>query len=283
MGVAPSYADLRASQPQAGRLFNDEDNNIRARVAVIGVAVARQLFGPINPIGESIRLNKIPFQVIGVLPEKGSGGGRDQDDVVLVPVTTGMYRLLGKLYADSIDFEIQDISLTSAVQNRVLDLVAARHRVPPSQRDRAFSISNMADVQAALSENSRTMALLLASIATISLIVGGIGIMNIMLVSVSERTREIGLRKAVGARRRDIIMQFMSEAVVVSTVGGIGGILLGYIATLVLAFGAGWATSVSFASVALAFTFSALIGIAFGVYPARQAASLNPIEALRSE
>jgi len=275
--------ELRASPPQAGRFFTDEETRTRSRVAVVGPSLARQLFGDDNPLGQSIRLARVPFQVIGVLPEKGASGYRDQDDVVMVPVTTAMYRVLGKLYVDSIEFEIHDIALTEQVKERVLDLMADRHRVPFTLRDSAFSISNMADVQAALSENSRTMSLLLASIATISLIVGGIGIMNIMLVSVSERTREIGLRKAVGARRRDIIMQFMAEAIVVSTVGGLGGIVLGWTATLILSFGAGWATSVSAGSIALAFFFSALIGIVFGVYPAREAAGLNPIDALRHE
>jgi macrolide transport system ATP-binding/permease protein len=170
-----------------------------------------------------------------------------------------------------------------AVTDAVTELMVQRHRVPPSQRTEAYNIRNMADIQAALSETSRTMSTLLAAIATISLIVGGIGIMNIMLVSVTERTREIGLRKAVGARPRDILTQFLSEAVVVSVVGGLAGILLGWGATLALSTLAGWTTSVSLMAVLLAFLFSAGIGMLFGIYPARKAAQLNPIVALRHE
>ena len=283
MGTGPPYASMRASQPDVGRFFSEDENRRRARVAVVGRTLVRELFGGDDPIGETVRINKVSFQVIGVLPEKGATGWRDQDDVIIVPLATAMYRLLGKRYLDYIDIEVASAAQIDATNTAVNDLMLSRHRVPPPQRQDAYQIRNLADIQAALSETSRTMSLLLASIAAISLLVGGIGIMNIMLVSVTERTREIGLRKAVGACRRDILMQFLSEAVVISAVGGLLGIGLGLLASWLMSAAAGWAVSVSTWSVLLAFGFSAGIGIAFGFYPARKAAGLNPIDALRYE
>jgi macrolide transport system ATP-binding/permease protein len=283
LGTGTAYARMRAAQPQVGRFFSDDENQRRARVAVIGMTVVRELFGEANPIGEQIKINKVSFQVIGILPEKGATTFQDQDDVVVIPILTAMHRLLGKTYVDYIDVEAASSKDMQAVQDALLDLMLQRHRVPPSQREDAFTIRNMAEIQATMSETSRTMSTLLAVIATISLVVGGIGIMNIMLVSVSERTREVGLRKAIGARPRDILTQFLSEAVVVSVVGGLAGIAIGWSATLLLSKLAGWTTSVSAGAVLLAFLFSAVIGMAFGIYPARKAARLNPIEALRHE
>lgn len=282
-GTAPEYAHMRASEPQIGRFFTEEDNQRRARVAVVGLTVVRELFGDQNPVGEMIKLNKVNFQVIGVLPPKGATGYRDQDDVVVIPVSTAMHRLLGKDYIDYIDIEAASPADLDPVMEATLKLMNARHKVPAVQQQDAFQIRNLADIQSAFSQSSRTMSMLLAVIAAISLLVGGIGIMNIMLVSVTERTREVGLRKAVGARRRDILMQFLVEAVVVSVTGGLAGIALGWGITLVLAQLAGWSTAVSAGSVLLAFLFSAGIGIAFGIYPARKAALLNPIQALRYE
>ncbi len=283
MGTGPPYASMRAAQPTIGRFFNEDENRRRARVAVIGRTLVRELFGGDDPVGETMRINKVSFQVIGVLPEKGATGWRDEDDVVIVPLVTAMHRLLGGDYLNYIDIEVASAAEIDATNTAVNDLMVSRHRVPPSQRQDAYQIRNLADIQAALSETSRTMSLLLASIAAISLLVGGIGIMNIMLVSVTERTREIGLRKAVGACRRDILMQFLSEAVVISAVGGLLGIGLGLLASWLMSAVAGWAVSVSTWSVLLAFGFSAGIGIAFGFYPARKAAGLNPIDALRYE
>lgn len=282
-GVTADYAAMHSSEPDIGRFFTPQENAKRLRVAVIGMTVVRELFGDQPPIGEIIKINKIPFQVIGILPEKGASGFQDQDNQILVPLLTAMHRLLGKDYVDTIEIQIDSEKNMDAVEAATVELLSSRHRIAPSQKQEAFQIRNMADVQAALSQSSRTMSLLLASIAAISLLVGGIGIMNIMLVSVTERTKEIGLRKAVGARRRDILLQFLSESVVVSAMGGFAGVVLGWVITMLLSIFAGWATSISLVSVVLAVLFSMIIGIGFGVYPARKASEMLPIEALRYE
>ncbi len=283
MGTGVSYERMRASTPVSGRFFNEDENLQRKRVAVIGTTIVRELFGTQDPLGETIKINKIGFQVIGVLPEKGATGFRDQDDVILMPLFTAMHRLLGKDYVDSMDIQVKQAQDMEKTQTEILDLILSRHKVPLSQQQEAFQIRNMADIQSALSESSRTMSLLLSCIAAISLLVGGIGIMNIMLVSVTERTREIGLRKAVGAKRNDILNQFLVEALVVSLVGGVAGIATGWGITQALSYFSGWATAISLPSVLLAFSFSALMGIVFGIYPARKASRLPPIEALRFE
>jgi macrolide transport system ATP-binding/permease protein len=283
VGGSQPYARIHALTPEVGRFFSEADNQKRATVAVIGMTIVRELFGNKNPIGEMIKINKVNFQVIGILPEKGANSFRDQDDVVVIPVLTAMHRLLGKEYVDSIDLEITDPSKMEVAEERILALMNTRHRVNPNQKDSAFEIRNMADIQAAVAQSSQTMSLLLSSIAAISLVVGGIGIMNIMLVSVTERTREIGLRKAIGAKRGDILSQFLAESVVVSAIGGISGIILGWAATFAIGTFSGWSTSISLSSVLLAFVFSASIGIIFGIYPARKASLLHPIDALRHE
>ena len=220
-GVAPAYALMYASVPIAGRFFTDDEMRSRSRVAVIGLTLVRELFGGANPVGETIKLNKVAFQVIGVLPEKGANAFHDQDDIVLIPVTTAMFRLLGRQFVDNIGIEVRQQNEIEVAQGAVSNLVMSVHRLPPSQGN-SFEVRNLAEIQAMLTASSRTMAWLLSSIAAVSLLVGGIGIMNIMLVSVTERTKEIGLRKAIGARRRDVLAQFLTEAVVISLGGGAG-------------------------------------------------------------
>jgi len=282
VGTTSAYEQIRAARPVAGRFFTPDEDRMRARVAVVGLTVVRELFGGANPVGESIRINKVPFQIIGVLPEKGMTTWRDQDDVIVVPLSTAMRRLLGKEYVDSIDVEVASSSELEGAQEAISQIIIRRHRLPPSRQE-TFEIRNMAEAQAAMQESSRTMSWLLASIAAISLLVGGIGVMNIMLVSVTERTREIGLRKAVGARRADILSQFLIEALLVSLGGGLAGILIGCGITLAMAHLAGWAATISLPAVVLAVGFSAAVGVIFGLWPALQAAALNPIDALRYE
>lgn len=277
------YAGMHAAAPPIGRFFDEEEDLKRVRVAVIGATVVAQLFGTADPIGEYIKINKIPFQVIGVLPVKGSNGFQDNDDIIMIPLQTGMKRLMGKTFVDEIDIELGEANQAEQVQTGVTDLMIKRHKVPPSQQQEPFQVRNLADIQAALSESSRTMTLLLSSIAAISLLVGGIGIMNIMLVSVTERTREIGLRKAVGARRADILSQFLIEALVVSLLGGIAGIILGCCLSFVMSTFAHWTTFVSLDSILLSTMFSLTIGITFGLWPAQKASALSPIKALRYE
>lgn len=282
-GVSPSYANMRTSVPDYGRFFSDDEVSQRALVAVIGRTVARELFGEKNPIGSMVKINKINFLVIGLLPEKGASGPQDQDDRILIPVQTGMYRLFGKNYVDSIDIQVRNKDDISRVEENVKAAMIKRYRIPLSSSDDAFQIFNMAELQNAITQSSKTISTLLATIAAISLVVGGIGIMNIMLVSVTERTKEIGLRKAVGAKRNDILMQFLTESVLVSFLGGFMGIVLGWGITFTFSMIIGWNASVSLNSIALAFGFSVLIGIVFGIYPAHKASKLHPIEALRYE
>lgn len=283
IATTPEYEQMKSSTPIIGRFFTDDENKKRTRVVLLGATVVRNLFGTANPIGEMIRINRVSFQVIGVLPEKGASGWRDQDDVAVVPLLTGMYRLLGRTNVDSIDIEMKPGLDSKPIETAVQNLMNRRHNVREAYLDDAFSIRNMADLQAALSQSSQTMSLLLAAIAGISLLVGGIGIMNIMLVSVTERTREIGLRKAVGAQRKDILLQFLTESLVVSALGGLAGVVIGVSTVLLLQSVTGWTMTVTAGSVLMSFSFSATIGIVFGIYPARKASFLNPIVALRHD
>ncbi|WP_413586950.1 ABC transporter permease [Bdellovibrio sp. HCB274] len=282
-GVSSAFVEVRNSEPVMGRFFSDAENQRRATVAVIGRTVSRELFGDKSPIGETIKINRINFTVIGMLPEKGGQGPSDQDDRIVVPVMTAMYRMFGRNYVDSVDVEVSQKELIDETQDSVKEVLNSRHRIPLSQQDDAFQIFNMADLQQAIEQSSKTMSMLLSSIAAISLLVGGIGIMNIMLVSVTERTREIGLRKAIGGRKIDILMQFLAESVVVSVIGGLLGIALAWGVTTALASVMGWPMTISLDAVGLSFFFSAFIGIVFGLYPAKKASELHPIDALRYE
>ncbi|MDD5428385.1 MAG: ABC transporter permease [Candidatus Omnitrophica bacterium] len=282
-GTGTNYPAMRDSVPVAGRFFREDEVRSRARVAVIGNTVLKNLFGEANPLNQFIRIKRISFKVIGVLPQKGSAGWRDQDDVVVIPITTAMYRLSGKQYIDSIDVEVADIALMDEVQDNISGLLIKRHRIPANKTEDAFEIRNMTDIKKTLEATTRTMSLLLGAIAAISLLVGGIGIMNIMLVSVTERTREIGLRKAIGARDSDIMGQFLIEAVTMTFAGGVAGVAFGALIAFLISVVAGWTVIISLFSVLLATMFSICVGLIFGLWPARQAARLNPIEALRYE
>ena len=282
LGTTTEYVAMRDAQPILGRFFTEPEITERARVAVLGQTVVRELFDGRNPVGQMIRMKRVPFQVIGVLPEKGNNGWRDRDNVIVVPISTAMYRLTGDDYPEAIDIEVRSAGEIEATQDAVKQLMYRRHRIPESEKD-AFYIHNMAEIRQALTATSRNMSWLLAAVAAISMVVGGIGIMNIMLVSVTERVREIGLRMAVGARRRDILGQFLVEAVAVSVTGGLMGMVVGLGVTVAFSQLAGWVVSVSWPAVGMAFFFSAAIGLIFGIWPARRAAMLNPIQALRYE
>ena len=281
-GAGVNFAQMRASVPVTGRFFTDDELRMRARVAVVGATVVKQIFGDANPVDSTIKINRINFRVIGILPTKGTTMWHDQDDIVIIPITTAMFRLLGKQYVDSIDVEVSDPSLMNEVQDSMKELIIKRQKLDRDNED-SFEIRNMADIQQTLIQTTQTMTMLLGSIAAISLLVGGIGIMNIMLVSVTERTREIGLRKAIGARESDIMLQFLIESIVMTFTGGAIGILIGSGIAFLLAVVVGWTVVVSLFSVVLATTFSVIVGVAFGLWPARQASKLDPIEALRYE
>jgi len=283
MGVEPAYENLHATTPKFGRFFTDAENRQRALVALVGMTIVNEVFNNENPVGQMLKINKVNFRVIGVVPEKGAQGWRDRDDVILIPLQTAMHRFSGKQYLDYIDIEVAKASDTGRAEDDIMDLMISTHKVPPSQRDDAFQIWNMADIQEALSQSGRTMSMLLSVIAAISLVVGGIGIMNIMFVSVTERTREIGLRKAIGAKKFDILAQFLAEAVVISAVGGGLGIATGLLLINLVALAVGWNVIISIPSIFLAVFFSGAVGIVFGLYPAQKASLLNPIDALRYE
>ena len=280
-GVGFDYGSMRAVVPSVGRWFTPAEIQMRSKTAIIGVTVVKELFGDSNPLGKTIKINRINFKIIGISPAKGFSGQHDDDDVVIIPVTTAMYRVLGKDYLSGIFVEVASPSLVDQAKITISDLIRKRHRL--KENDDTFNIRDMTEIQKMLKSTTETMSLLLGSIAAISLLVGGIGIMNIMLVSVTERTREIGLRKAIGARKNDIMMQFLIESVGMTISGGIIGVLAGIGISLILATYAGWAVKTQFVSVLLATTFSALTGIFFGLWPARKAAYLKPVEALRYE
>jgi macrolide transport system ATP-binding/permease protein len=273
---------MRNAKPIAGRFFNENEVQTRAKVALVGTTVVKELFGDAYAVGKEIKINKINFIVIGILPQRGASFFRDQDDMVVVPYTTAMYRLLGKLYLDSIDVEVKDPVLIDSAMGSIKNIIIKRHRLTQDKVD-SFEIRDSTEIRNMISSTTKTMSMLLGSVAAISLIVGGIGIMNIMLVSVKERTKEIGLRKSIGARRIDILTQFLIESALMTFSGGITGIILGSGISAILSLTAGWAVKISLFSILLSSGFSILVGVCFGFYPAVQASRLNPIEALRYE
>ena len=287
-GVTADYFEARDWTIITGRSFGPEDVDGATKVALLGQTTALNLFGDIDALGQIIRIKKVPFTVIGLLDRKGQNSwGQDQDDIVLIPISTAKKKVLGKSNSNpravgAISVKIRPGEDMGEAEVQLRELLRQRHRLQPNQDD-DFNVRNLSEILQTQEESSKVMTYLLAAIASVSLLVGGIGIMNIMLVSVTERTREIGLRMAVGARGRDILGQFLIEAVTLSLIGGVIGVAAGLGGAEALSYFAEWRTLVAPGAVALAFGFSAAVGVFFGFYPARKAARLDPIEALRYE
>jgi putative ABC transport system permease protein len=282
-GTEPQYFTIRDWQMASGSSFIDDDVSHAANVAVLGATVQQNLFGNSDPVGQKIRIGALPFQVVGVLTAKGqSGMGADQDDGVYVPITTLQKKITGQNWLQYIMFSAVSQPASYAAQTQITSLLRDRHKIRSGEDD-DFQVRNLADVAEIADQQSQVMTLLLASIAGVSLIVGGIGIMNIMLVSVTERTREIGIRVAIGATEQDVQRQFLSESVVLSLIGGATGILFGVGASLIITKLLGWAILISPMAILAAVIFSMAVGVFFGYYPARKASRLDPIEALRFE
>ena len=282
-GSTPAFFAIRDWSFESGGAFTDADVSGATKTAVLGKTVAMNLFGSQDAVGQIVRIQNVPFKVVGVLAPKGqSAMGQDQDDTVIIPFSTLQKRIMGVSYVGAILISAQSPQETSLAEEQVERLLRQRHHIPSGQDD-DFTVRNMTDIASAAEASSRIMTLLLGSIASVSLIVGGIGIMNIMLVSVTERTREIGIRMAVGARGRDILMQFLVEAVVLSVAGGLLGVVFGVAGSTLVSLIVHWPTIVSVQSIVLSLVFSIIIGVFFGLYPARRASKLDPIEALRYE
>jgi putative ABC transport system permease protein len=282
-GTEPQYFDIRNWAFAQGGNFTQDDVTRSTNVVVLGATVQQNLFGNSNPVGQTVRIGTLPFQVVGVLTPKGQSGlGQDQDDGVYVPISTLQKKITGQDWLQYIMASATSQPASYAAQNQITALLRDRHRIRAGQDD-DFTVRNLADVAQLADESSKVMTLLLASIAGVSLIVGGIGIMNIMLLSVTERTREIGIRIAIGATESDVLRQFLSESVVLSVTGGVMGILFGVAASITITRLLGWNILISMPAVMAAVVFSMAVGIFFGFYPARKAAMLDPIEALRFE
>jgi putative ABC transport system permease protein len=282
-GAGTSFLEIRSRAVASGSFFTDADVTSAARVAVIGQTVANQLFPGMDPVGQTMRVRNLPFRVIGVLQAKGQTSfGQDQDDTLVVPYTTAMKKLLSVTYIPTAYVSAVSGDATAAAEQEITDILHSRHNIRQGQPD-DFTVRNLSDVADTAKETTRVMTLLLGGIAAVSLLVGGIGIMNIMLVSVTERTREIGIRMAVGARTKQVQSQFLIESVVLGLAGGLGGILFGVAASYILSAVFSWPSLISPLAVAGSALFSIAIGVFFGYYPARKAANLDPIEALRFE
>ena len=283
VGESPDYLKIRDWKLAAGSMFSAREVRGAAKVAVLGSKTAHELFGPLNPVGQTVRVKNIPFVVIGLLESKGAGmGGQNQDDRLIIPYTTAMRRVTGEKYLRSVNVQIGSAERMDAAQQQITSLLRQRHRLTGDRND-DFNLFNQKEIADTVGSVSRIITLLLGAISGISLVVGGIGIMNIMLVSVTERTREIGIRIAVGAQPGAIKLQFLIEAITLSLLGGLIGVLLGVGASKLVAVVADFKAVVSVGSICLAFGVSFLIGVFFGFYPARKAAGLDPIDALRYE
>jgi putative ABC transport system permease protein len=283
LGTSDDYEEIRDWHVSSGRFLNRQDVDGRLKNCLLGQSVVEELFGSEDPLGKMVRIKKVPFTVVGVLEKKGQTPmGQDQDDTVIIPVSTAMTRIFGVTSLNTVMVKGRDITLMDKAVEQVTRLLRQRHKIPEGEDD-DFSVRNLTEMLAMAETQTKIMAILLGSVASVSLLVGGIGIMNIMLVSVTERTREIGIRMAVGAKEKDILLQFLVEALVLSVIGGIIGIALG--ASLSMAVGkfSQFKTQVSVFSVILSFGFAAAVGIFFGFYPAKKAAGLDPITALRYE
>ena len=282
-GVSYNYLDVNNWSMKSGRFLSEKNVQNRERVAVVGKTVVKNLFGDEDPVGAEIRVKNIPFRIIGVLNSKGSGAmGNDQDDMVIIPYTTAMERVEGVDYLRMIYVVGKDENGIDRLQSDIENLLRVRHGIKDTNLD-DFNIQNMNSIMETMEETTGTLTLFLGAVAAISLVVGGIGIMNIMLVSVTERTREIGVRKALGATYSVIVTQFLIEAVVISLMGGIIGIILGIGSSKLIGMASGMSTVISIPTIVMSFAFSMAIGLIFGIYPARKAAKLNPIDALHYE
>jgi len=283
LGTTAAYPAVRNVKIDTGSFISDQNVRSMSKVAVIGPVARDDLFGEnANPIGQTIRIKKVDFKIIGITKAKGGSGFSNQDDMIFIPLSTVQRFLAGSDYVSTISVQAIDQNSMTTMQEQITSLLLSRHNISnPQLAD--FSIMNLTDIVASASSITNTLTILLGSIAGISLIVGGIGIMNMMLTTVTERTREIGLRKAIGAKKKDISLQFLTEAIMLTFIGGVVGVALGWIISILVSSFAGITTSISLSTVLLAFGVSAAIGIIFGYYPARKAASLNPIEALRYE
>jgi len=284
IGTTPNYQSIKNFYSDRGSFFTDEENVFYRRVAVVGMTVVENLFEKYDPIDEIILISKIPFKIIGIMESKGVDiNGVDQDNQIFIPIQTALRRVFNLSYINTINIQVLDDNLMTIASNQVSGLLRERHRLDRKNKPDDFLIQNQNDIIKAHQETARSFTTLVGGIAAISLLVGGIGILSIMLISIRERTNEIGLRMAVGARRKDIRIQFLLESLIIGIEGGLTGILLGIGISIIIGLFTEWSTRFSIPSILIAFSFSLIIGIFFGVYPAQKASMLDPIEALRSE